>query len=71
MAAMTGKSGRGTARQTIRVDEDLWDRFGQASETQHTDRSVLLREFIARYVRRYAPKRGPQATDSGGPDGGE
>lgn len=57
MNAMTGKSGRGTARQTIRVDEDLWEQFGQASEAQHTDRSTVLREFIARYVRRHPAKR--------------
>ena len=63
MAVMTGKSGRGTARQTIRVDEDLWTRFGQASEAQQTDRSTLLREFMARYVRRHAPKRPDPADD--------
>ena len=45
---VTGRSGRGTARQTVRVDEDLWSRFGEVAEP---DRSAVLREFISWYVR--------------------
>ena len=48
LAAVTGRSGRGTARQTVRVDEDLWARFGAVADP---DRSAVLREFIAWYVR--------------------
>ena len=54
---MTGRSGRGTARQTIRVDETLWERFGELAEP---DRSAVLREFIRWYVGEpdaQAPKR--------------
>jgi hypothetical protein len=45
---VTGKSGRGTARQTIRVDEALWERFGEIAEP---DRSTVIRDFIRWYVR--------------------
>jgi hypothetical protein len=54
---VTARSGRGTARQTIRIDEDLWNRFGQVAEP---DRSTVLREFIRWYVGEpgtKAPKR--------------
>lgn len=48
---MTGKSGRGTARQTIRVEEALWERFGEAASRADggKDRSQLLREFMRWY----------------------
>jgi metal-responsive CopG/Arc/MetJ family transcriptional regulator len=49
---MTGRSGRGTARQTVRVDEALWKRFGDARERAGAkDRSAVIREFIRWYVR--------------------
>jgi hypothetical protein len=48
---MTGRSGRGTARQTIRVDEDRWNQFGETADTAGTDRSKILNEFIAYYNR--------------------
>ncbi len=51
LAVVTGRSGRGTARQTIRVEEALWNRFGVVATNQDTDRSALLREFIAWYLR--------------------
>lgn len=51
VAAMTGKSGRGTARQTVRVNETLWQQFGEVAEAAGTDRSTLVREFIRWYVR--------------------
>lgn len=46
LAAVTGKSGRGTARQTIRVPEDLWDRFDEATKQVGTDRSNWIRDAI-------------------------
>lgn len=47
LAPVTGKSGRGTARQTIRVDADLWAEFGEWCEAHGTDRSVAVRSCIA------------------------
>jgi hypothetical protein len=46
LPGMTGRSGRGTARQTVRVDEDLWDLFATATETLGTDRSTWIRDAI-------------------------
>lgn len=43
---MTGKVGRGTARQTIRVPEDEWDEFGAACEAAGVERSNYLLETI-------------------------
>lgn len=60
LASVTSKSGRGTARQTIRVDEDTWEKFGTRSQAAGTDRSTVLREFIRWYNREpgtRAPKR--------------
>lgn len=57
LAPVTGRSGRGTARQTIRVDETLWEQFGELAEP---DRSTVIREFIRWYVGQAdakAPKR--------------
>lgn len=51
LGAVAGRSGRGTARQQFRLDEALWDRFGAAVTSAGTDRSTVLREFIAWYVR--------------------
>jgi predicted transcriptional regulator len=48
---VTGRSGRGTPRQTIRIDEDLWTRFGELAAAQGLDRSALLRQFIRWYLR--------------------
>jgi hypothetical protein len=48
---VTGRSGRGTPRQTIRIDEDLWIRFGDLAASQGLDRSTVLRQFIRWYVR--------------------
>jgi predicted DNA-binding protein len=52
---MTRRSGRGTARQTIRVDEATWERFGKLAEKRGTDRSTLLREQIERLIEEDAP----------------
>ncbi|MFD2421634.1 hypothetical protein [Amycolatopsis pigmentata] len=54
---MTSRSGRGTARQTIRVDEDLWNDFGAAVEAAGAkDRSTVLREFMRFYARQPGAK---------------
>ncbi len=47
---VTGRSGRGTARQTIRMDEELWNRLGAAAERVNLDRSEVLRRFARWYV---------------------
>lgn len=49
LAVVTGRSGRGTARQTIRIDETLWERFGGL--VPGGNRSDVIREFIRWYVR--------------------
>jgi hypothetical protein len=52
LSVVTAKSGRGTARQTIRVDEDLWELFDAARVSAGEDsRSVVVRDFIRWYVR--------------------
>lgn len=60
LAPVTGKSGRGTARQTMRVDEALWEQFGAATTAADTDRSTVLREFIRWYVREPGAKQPPR-----------
>ncbi|WP_341719834.1 hypothetical protein QQG74_09105 [Micromonospora sp. FIMYZ51] len=42
---VTSKSGRGTARQTIRMDEELWEKLDAAAKAVGTDRSSYLRDF--------------------------
>jgi hypothetical protein len=43
---VTEKSGRGTARQTIRIDTKTWDAFGALATRMGTDRSSLIREYV-------------------------
>lgn len=50
LAAVTGRSGKGTARQTVRIDEELWTKLGQACEAAGIDRSSALRAFARWYV---------------------
>ncbi len=60
LAGVTGRSGRGTARQTIRVDESLWERFEAArQQAGATDRSAVIREFIRWYVHERGDKGKP------------
>lgn len=47
---VTRRSGRGTARQTVRVPEPLWERFGELATREGTDRSKVLMAFIEKYV---------------------
>lgn len=59
---VTGRSGRGTARQTVRMDEDLWEKLDTVAKELGTDRSALLREYARWAVREKgarAPRRGP------------
>ena len=41
----------GTPTRPIRIDLDLWDRFGAATKRAGSDRSAVLRQFMAWYVR--------------------
>lgn len=50
LAAVTGRSGKGTARQTIRVDEALWDNFGVATADDDGGRSGVIRDFMRWYT---------------------
>ncbi|WP_146174724.1 hypothetical protein [Umezawaea tangerina] len=71
LVTVTGKSGRGTARQTIRVDEVLWEQFGAQAMRSGGDRSALLRDFIRWYVREPGARM-PKRPEVGAPaaDGG-
>jgi len=62
---MTGRVGRGTARQTVRIDHERWDRFEAAAKAIDTDRSKLINDFVAWFIREpgaKAPKR-PERTE--------
>jgi hypothetical protein len=43
---------RGTPKITLRVSEELWQRFGEVAHAAETDRATLLRAFIVWYVGR-------------------
>jgi hypothetical protein len=45
-----GVTSRGTDRRTIRVEPDLWDEFGQATESEPDGRSGILRDFMRWYL---------------------
>jgi hypothetical protein len=45
-----------TPVRPIRVDQELWDEFGQATAAGDTDRSAALRAFMAWYARRPGAK---------------
>jgi hypothetical protein len=63
LSDVTGRSGRGTARQTVRIDHELWDRFGVAARSSGVDRSSVLREFVRWYVHEAGlPERPAPAT---------
>jgi hypothetical protein len=69
LSLVSTKSGRGTARQTIRVDEALWERFGVDATTVGRDRSALVRDFVRWFVREPGaklPKR-PVKTEDASP----
>lgn len=43
---VTGRSGKGTARQTFRYDADKWEKLGEATEAAGTDRTALIRDYL-------------------------
>lgn len=45
-------AGKGTAKRTIRVDLELWSEFAAAAEQAGSDRSTLIRDFIAWVLRK-------------------
>lgn len=51
---------KGTDRQTVRVDEDLWAEYGQACAAEGTDRSADLREHMRRKIRRWRRSTAPE-----------
>lgn len=65
LTSVTGKSGRGTARQTIRIDEALWRQFDAArTRADKKDRSEVIREFIRWYVREPGAKLPKRPSDA-------
>lgn len=38
-------------QQTVRVNQEKWDRFGELADAEGTDRSTLLRQFVDWYLR--------------------
>lgn len=63
--------GANTPTRPIRVDLDLWGRAGEASKSEGTDRSAIIREFLRWYLREadaelpHRPK-GEWSTPAGG-----
>jgi hypothetical protein len=49
LSDVTGRVGRGTARQTVRIDEKDWDDLGENAARAGTDRSAAIRAFVAWY----------------------
>lgn len=43
--------------QRFRAPDDLWEEFGRAAKSVDSDRSKLLRQFIAWYVHRPNARR--------------
>lgn len=57
---------RGTDNVTLRLDPDLWRRFGESA----TDRSAVLRQFVRWYVREPGAKA-PRRPETGRTDEGD
>lgn len=55
---------RGTKREAIRVEPDLWRDFGLACEAEGGNRSADLRAYMARKVRAWKKRQ----KDAGRPD---
>lgn len=68
---MTGKSGKGTARQTIRIDEALWESLDKAARAAGTDRSSVLREFARWYVHEKGAKMPRRPAQEGPAEAGD
>lgn len=43
---------KGTARRTIRIDDELWDAAQEAAEAAGVTVSDVIRDALARYVKR-------------------
>lgn len=59
---------RGTPTRPIRVEADLWDRFGALAEANSTDRSALIRDFMHWYCgdpKARMPRRPHPTRDAG------
>lgn len=41
---------KGTALQSFRIDDQLWQRFAEVSAKAGTNRSAVLRDFIRWYI---------------------
>lgn len=55
-----------TPTTPIRIDREVWAKFGDATAAMDTDRSKTLREFVDWYLRRPGaklPKRPDPPTD--------
>jgi hypothetical protein len=49
LSGVTGRVGRGTARQTIRIDEADWELLRVRTAEAGTDRSAVIRAFVDWY----------------------
>lgn len=45
-------TGKGTSRHTIRAEDALWDEFDAAAKLLDSDRSTLLRDYMAWVLRK-------------------
>ena len=50
-----------TPLKRIRVDDGLWDQFGEASEALGSDRTKVLVAFMRRFVAALSPIRSASA----------
>lgn len=71
LTPVTRKQGKGTARQTIRADEGLWEEFGDATSKVDSDRSTVLRDFMRWFTRRHGAELPQRPEQSGSPGGAE
>jgi hypothetical protein len=53
---------RGTKREAIRVEPELWREYGLACKASSTNRSADLRDHMQRKVRTWKRKRSQQPT---------
>lgn len=61
---VTVASIRGTKREAIRVEPELWREYGLACEADDTNRSADLRSHMQRRVRAWRRKSKPAVTIS-------
>lgn len=52
---------RGTKREAIRVEPDLWREYGEACQAEGTNRSADLRAHMLRKVRKWKRQQPPPA----------